>query len=400
MGWTTLGELASQDLANQSRISLSAKNTPQAQSNKWTANNLRAKVKTPWVAQYDDKHSVFHAIRFDKSFLCDSQKMYEIAAQLIKNDEIVPVNCYVFHSIGKIYATEKGMELVHYPGSTEIKLKMFSVINANKPPSKLCGMSFVHDMHGNSAVVSDEYYDDVTGIDQFNNAFFNLYQWKSRAVPWDRSLDVLWKFFLIHRYFESEYVFTGHRRNGTPGQFCSDFTDWILFANATLFNAGKPHLDQAGIAEECRSFCEQFDQDKTTFIGPTYVADLKKCESALSDLRSVVDSQINKANTSSSSSSGKKKNKQRAPAASSRPWTPGSPGRFMQIHRICSNWNTPKDDGSGHKCTNPYDSFTNQCTMPGTKKKFLHACNVRLTGKGPCAQRHHGYQHTSASTDS
>ena len=387
MAWMTFGELSSMDNHNHNRQQ-QQQNKSLLVNDRFSAGNKKAKETRDIDPGPDNRYDILHEIRYDKGPVIDSSKVFAAAKARVKTDDIIPSNNYEFSSMGNIYATEQGIELVHYPGSPELRVKMFSVENASKPRNQSQGFTFVHDVGGNPVAIPANYFSDVTEVEKFHMSFFHLFIWKTRAVPWDHSLEVVWKFYIIHRWFDCEIVIACYRRVVSQGKFLSEFTDWILVANAGRYDAGLPHLTFSGLTEQLGTFCE--NTDICEFIGNSYAADLSKCENVLVDLKGALENKAGPSGSNNQQQNSKKKAKNKKENS---PWTPSPPGTFLDIHKLCAKYN---GDGCPHKAS----GFTNKCFDPQTKRRFLHACshqmiNPTVRDGGPCGQKHPASEHPS-----
>ena len=394
MAWMTFGELSTMDNQNHNRQQQQT-NKSLLVNDRFSANNRKAKEHRDIDPGVDNRYDILHEIRYDKGPIIDSAKVFAMANSRIKAEEILPTNNYEFYSMGNVYATEQGIELVHHPGSPDLRVKMFSVENASKPRSQSQGFTFVHDVGGNPVAIPANYFSDVTEVGKFHISFFHLFIWKSRAVPWDHSLEVVWKFYIIHKWFDCEIVVACYRRVVSQGKFLAEFTDWILVVNAGRYSDGLPHLNFSDLTEQLGTFCE--NTDICEFIGNSYAADLSKCENALVDLKGAMagtsgGSGGNSGNggSSGSGSNQSKKNKPKKKQENA-PWSPNPPGTFFDVHRICSKYN-------GDGCPNKASGFTNKCFDPQSKRRFLHICshqmiNPTVRDGGPCGQKHPAFEH-------
>ena len=380
MAFCTFGELSTIDAQNGNREA--QKPNPMNPPDKFAANISKVREKKFVDGDYDNKYDLLHKLRFDKFPLSDSAKVFQLAGQFFqKLKEVLPVNSYEFLSMGNIYATEQGIELIHYPGNTNIKLKMFSVENATKPSNSSTSFSMVHDVSGNPVMIPGSYFSDLTDVEKFHMSFFNLFIWKTRACPWDRSLEVLWKYYLIHRWFDCEFVASKYKRTVSQGKFLSEFTDWCLFENASRFKNCLPHMNLSDLDSKLTTFCQS--SGMCMFVGNTYAADLTKAEN-------VVESLAGSAAAPVAGPSGTNKKQTPAPAPA---FKAGPIGKYMRVRSICVNYNTGD-------CRNKFSAHTNKCFDAQTRQRYLHVCNVRMINPtvldgGPCGQKHPRTEHPS-----
>ena len=166
---------------------------------KLKANSISAAKDKYWPAAEDNLKTKIHPIRYDRFNLLSSEELFKRSAEFYSTNPLpAAISSYDLSNLdltNKISA--KGFEELHNPESQIISIKMFSPENVKKSAGGMSNFNVVHDEGGNPTVLSSLFLDDIQNIKQFQISFFGLFVGKSRATPWDKSLESLWKFFLL-----------------------------------------------------------------------------------------------------------------------------------------------------------------------------------------------------------
>ena len=83
---------------------------------------------------------------------------------------------------------------------------------------------------------------DIESMHKFNRAFFITKMCKSRAVPWDRSIEPIENFLQFNKYFESNPMPNGYHRYIPQGAFCAGFVDFVMQLNGERFEKKLPFV--------------------------------------------------------------------------------------------------------------------------------------------------------------
>lgn len=300
---------------------------------------------------WDDCKSKIHPLRFDRTPLISSTAMFIAAAEYYADKELLPTNAYDLSAVQMTNViTNKGVEEAHKPYSREISIKQFTRENHKKSSGGMATMSAYHDDCGRPTMLTSLYLGDIENIKQFHEAFFNLYIFKGKATPWDKSLDPLWKFFWTHDWFVNNPNSFGFYRSIDQGTFNGGFTDRILHSNADRFLHKAAHLVLHEIDSEFKGYC------------------ISNIHCSIVQMVAVSTDKVSSVSTT--------QNKSVFKAAA-----PGS--TFISIKTICKNFNSPEG------CTNKFDNSTRKCrdtrSPPGS---YLHICNFKMASQKPCGQTH------------
>lgn len=327
-------------------------------------NHLSVHLEKSWDKNIcDNLKSKLHPIRFDRAPTISSEELFVQAAHYFEENELLPINSYDLSRLdltNKI--TAKGFEELHKPDSRLISIKMFSPENVKKSNGGISNINVINDDGGNQTVLTSMYLEDIENIKHFQIAFFALKTAKSRVVPWDGSLEPLWKFFIVHDWLKDMPNSFGYNSNQDQGTFCSTFTDSVLHTNAIRFSQKQSHMSYADLDSHFRSFCSY--NPKCSYVQMIPYVENKTFE------RKAKPTQNNSVDTSE--------------------WTPSAPGStFIHYKSICKNYNSDKG------CSNKFDSKTRRCSDLAGGGKFLHICNIKIPPNNrPCGQSHTNKNHS------
>ena len=317
-----------------------------------------------WDAQMDDCKDILHNIRFDRFPLTNSQRLFVTAAEFYADKDLLATNSYDLSSVEMTNViTSKGVEEAHKPFSHEISIRMFSRENFRRSTGGIAEMNIIHNEFGNPTVLSSQHLSDIGNFTQFQDAFFNLFIFKSRATPWDKSLEPLWKFFITHRYFQDNPNSFGFYRDIDQGLFLANFVDRILHCNADRFLHKSYHLSLSEIDSEFKSYC--ISNSSCSIVQMVPIANGNRDNGNTNVVRNHTNNE-------------KPKKFQSA--------APGS--TFIPIKTICMRYN------SANGCNNKFDNITKKCKDPKSNNSFLHICNVKLESGRPCGQLHSKNNHS------
>ena len=196
-------------------------------------------------------------------------------------------------------------------------------------------------------------------MSSFHHAFFALFTLIGRSQPWNKSLEVLWLFFINNQWFEKAVVnsagYTRHEKV-FPAHICAQFTDHFLLVSSSRFTNKQCHVTIHEVDALFKNFC----QSNLRLFKTGYNAS------------STVTSQ---SSTSSTSKPFK------------RPFSLNTPGSvYIDIGSICYNYNTSV-------CFNKYDSNINSCTDRAGHRTYLHVCSYRMPTGRPCGSNHPRSKH-------
>lgn len=350
----TIAEVSLENLKARDKI---AKKPYSGLESKMKVNHAAVHVDKAWDKDVvDNLKTKLHPLRFDRAPTISSEELFVKAAEHFETNEFLPIDSYDLSRLdltNKI--TLKGFEELHNPTSRSISIKMFSPENVKKSQGGMSNVNVVHDDGGNQTIYTSMYLEDIENIKHFQIAFFALMVAKKRIVPWDGSIEPLFKFFIVHDWLRDIPNSFGYKTNQDQGSFCAAFTDSVLHTNAMRFSQKQPHLSFADLDAHFRSFCS---------FNPHcgYVQMIPVSENKNSD----------------------QKSKQRF----IKDWSPSQPGSvFIHVKTICKTFNSDKS------CSNKFNSKTRRCSDPVSGAQYLHVCNVFMPSGKPCGQSHNKASH-------
>lgn len=329
---------------------------------KLKSNSLTVTKEKIWPAAEDNLKLKIHPVRFDRFSLLSSEELFKRSAEFYSSNPLpAPISAYDLSSLdltNKISA--KGFEELHCPDSQSISIKMFSPENVKKSSGGMSNFNVVHDEGGNPTVLSSLFLDDIQNLKQFQIAFFGLFVGKSRSTPWDKSLEALWKFFIMHDWLKDIPNTFGYNSLLDQGALCASFTDSVLQNNGSRFSHIQCHLSYAELDTHFRSFCSS--NPKCNYVQLVPIADR---------------SNSNNIPTSRSNSTNRTTPFVLQPAGSA----------FIKIKTICNKYNSPQG------CDNKVDNSTKRCYDSAGGGRYLHICNFKMPSAKPCGQLHNNGSH-------
>ena len=72
---------------------------------------------------------------------------------------------------------------------------------------------------------------EVENMEPFHRAFFCLKVIRTRALPWDRSVEVIELYLIEQVWFQRNPLQNGYHRYVTQGSFCASFVEYCLHDN-------------------------------------------------------------------------------------------------------------------------------------------------------------------------
>ena len=331
--------------------------------NKMKDNDKIINKSIVWEAQLDDCKDVLHNIRFERFPLTNSQRLFATASEYYMDRELLATNSYDLSSVEMTNViTSKGIEEAHKPYSREISIKMFSRENFRRNTGGVAEMNIIHNEFGNPTVLSSQHLSDIGNFTQFQDAFFNLYVFKGRATPWDKSLEPLWKFLITHRFFIDNPNSFGFYRDLDQGLFLANFVDRILHCNADRFLHKTFHLSLSEIDAEFKSYC--ISNSSCTIVQMVPIAKTNS-------------DNVSKSKKSFTRNEPQKKFQLSAPGTT-----------YIPIKSICMRFNSVAG------CTNKFDNLSKKCKDQNTGNSFLHICNTKTDTGRPCGQLHAQMNHS------
>ena len=353
LDYNTIAELAKENLF----LYRDKSDKKSSSSDKWKENE-KTITKGDYVKPlFDNCSTELHPLRFDRYPTVNSQKVFMAASKYFKEStEFLPTNAYDLSSVEMTNViTAKGIEETHKPESMDLSIRMFYRENFKKSHGGISNFNVVHNDNGVPTMMLSLYLGDIENIKSFHESFFNLYVFTSRVKPWDKSLEPLWKFFIIHNWFSDNPSSFGFSRSVDQGTFCAAFTDRILHANATRFQHEGGHLSLADIDAEFKSYC--ISNPKCSIVQMVPISD--KVNKVASRPKDKIPFEVK-------------------PSGST----------YINVRTLCRSFNSP--DGV---CQNSFDNVTKKC-KGSNNMEFLHVCNKKMPSGRPCGQPHQNKNHT------
>ena len=328
----------------------------------------------PWPRCYDNKTDKIHPVRYDRFPVCSSQELFQMAAEHweVKKVELLPIKNYDLSSLNiPNTVCDKGWEEAHNPGSTSITMKYYMKENFVKQTGST-KWNLAVDEDGNQLPQSSVAWEEVDSMEKFHNTFFVLKIVRVRALPWDRSIEVIELYLIDQFWFLKNPAHNGFHRFCAQGIFCSGFVDYCLQDNGARFNAKKEHITSREIDSTFNAYCRSLGSTKGKFVTSGSYNQKKPGQSSSGSSNS---------QPTSSSGPAKKTGYQGIKKWSIDDWSLKNPDtQYLPYDSICKDFNFSS-------CTRKFENATRRCTDPTTKEVKLHVCSKKLS-KFPCAQLH------------
>lgn len=141
--------------------------------------------------------------------------------------------------------------------SQKISTKDYTPNNFRKEQSGAAKVKFV--TRGNNAEVeSEQLFDEIKSLQEFQRAFFFLGVLRKRVLTIDCSLEPLQLFLIDRSYFQDECDIKGFGRGPkiTQGSFCAMFADNIIRINNERFDKKFSFITYAEMDAEYSTFCQ------------------------------------------------------------------------------------------------------------------------------------------------
>jgi hypothetical protein len=192
-------------------------------------------------AGLDDRKSILHPARFLGGACCSAQMLWIQARDVLGADGVVPLGLYDMDSIGcGGTVTPKGWYEIHRPGSADLKLKLFSLVNVGSSSLSTKKVSVADD---EGAISVGDSWREIGDLEQFRAALHSLHEAMAWALPWNKSISALVGFMNVSAFGSADL-------GGNPRRaaILADFVDHILSRNALNWDNRKPFLSTDEIA--------------------------------------------------------------------------------------------------------------------------------------------------------
>lgn len=228
-----LNRALAEDSKSSAKLSVSARLT----------HNARALVEKPIVieAGTDNRKSRLHAARFLGGASCSGQELWLLARRILGDKGVKPLGNYDMDSIGcGGSVTPKGWDVIHNPGSGELKLKLFYMPNVGS--SGLSGKK-ISLQDGEEALNIGENMRDIADVESFKIALNTAREAQAVALPWNRSIAAIVGFMLNTGYLQEDL-------GGNPKRaaILTEFVDYVFGRNALNWENGAHYLSTDDLA--------------------------------------------------------------------------------------------------------------------------------------------------------
>ena len=331
-----------------------------------------------WEKVFDNKVDHLHPMRFDRFALTPSQELFRRAAVYFETKKItvIPIKGYdLSHLCIPNTITDKGWEEAHNPKSLACCLKLYSKENYQRQNNSKT-WTVVQGDDGEQLPQSTFTWVEIESMEKFHHSFFCFKIVRFRALPWDRSIEVVEIYLIEQSWFFRNPLQNGFHRYISQGAFCAGFVDSCILENAVRFDNKREHLGARDMDSQLLAYCRG--------LGHT------KCKSTAAASYSGGQQGSSGSGSSGSKRSGDKQSE--PPAKKKKPeprdwhideWSLKSAGsQYIGIPFICRPWNM------NNQCPNAtFDEKTHRCTDKDGNQK-LHVCNKKMPSKFPCGQLH------------
>jgi hypothetical protein len=183
----------------------------------------------------DDRKDNLHPAHFLGGVCCSAQSLWLQARDVIGVDGVLPLGLYDMDSIGcGGCVTPKGWHELHRPGSADLKLKLFSMMNVGSSSLSTKKVS-VADEEG--AISVGDSWREINDLEQFRAALHTLHEAMAWALPWNKSISAIVGFMNVTGFGSADL-------GGNPKRaaILTDFVDHILSRNRLNWENRRPFL--------------------------------------------------------------------------------------------------------------------------------------------------------------
>ena len=239
--------LAVQSVAELKKMSRDTANAEAAKpgkrlENRHQANFAKARENPVTVPEgKDNRSSILHEARFLPGPAAKGVDLWTEARKIWGAQGVDAICNYDLKGLGMSGSvTAKGMEALHNPGSADISVKMFSVINAINAKA---GVRTILSA-GDDRFETQESWKEVSDMNELRIAFRNLRQAAFLVRPWDHSLMVL------EAWFNPTFWLVDELKGFKRATLIGEFIDHILVQNALNWSQEQPYHDLGEIQTE------------------------------------------------------------------------------------------------------------------------------------------------------
>ena len=224
------------------------------------ANEEKVLATKTWPEAADNLKDVLHPVRFDRMPVTGSPELFRMVSETFDPSEYLPINSYDLSSLGlSNVISHQGYVEAHNPRSSKLSLKMFSRDNFKQSLGGVVSCNIVKDDFDQTAVQTSPQLANIESMSSFHHAFFALFTLIGRSQPWNKSLEVLWLFFINNQWFEKAVVnsagYTRHEKV-FPAHICAQFTDHFLLVSSSRFTNKQCHVTIHEVDALFKNFCQ------------------------------------------------------------------------------------------------------------------------------------------------
>jgi uncharacterized membrane protein YgcG len=203
------------------------------------AQNLETVVQKPITINHSDNRSdILHPACFLPGAAVPMERLWLEARKLWGREPMLAVCEFDMLAIGLPGCIPaKAWEILHFPGSRELTLKLFSVANVARASE---GVKTVASQSEDGLVLKESLR-ELSEMAEFRTAFRNLRIAAQLVRPWDYSFLVVESFLISTDYMEAHLA--GYKR----APILAGFIDHIFRVNASNWMQSKPFMDTAGL---------------------------------------------------------------------------------------------------------------------------------------------------------
>jgi hypothetical protein len=191
------------------------------------------------AAGSDNRWDLLHPARFLPGASCTAKAMWLVAREILGNTGHQALSSYDMGSVGlRGCVTNKGWSIIANPGSSQLKLKFFSMTS--------CSSKVLSTRGGNE---KDEVSAFIEELGEFKLALRALRVAMSFVHPWNKSIEAISSFFEQSDFCHSETA-NLEKRAGLLTAFC----DFILEENSNRWRAKEGFISTGEMKESWTAF--------------------------------------------------------------------------------------------------------------------------------------------------
>ncbi len=224
-------------------LSKDMKSTAKLSVNSRLAQCAKKLVANPVIiaAAADNRRETLHPARFLGGSICPTTELWLAARTAIGESGVPAVGCYDLDSVGcGGCVTPRGWEVIHNPGSQELKIKMFYLPNVTNSGLSARKVSL---NDGEESLSIGDSLKDIADLEGFRAALNAAREAMHSALPWNRSICAIVGFMTNTGYLHEDL-----KGNSRRAAILSEFTDYSFGRNALNWENGRPFLTTDDLA--------------------------------------------------------------------------------------------------------------------------------------------------------